>query len=392
MSERPSTLLSLPVRPSAARAVRRVLMTTPAEGPVWDASLELSRALGARGAEVTLACLGAPLSMAQWAEVRRVPGPRVEQSTWRLEGPGDVWEDVKAAGEWLLELEARLRPEAIHLNGYCHGALPWGRRPLVVGHECASAWWEAVRGEPGVERDVRYRWEVTRGLRAAGHVVASSSALLGALARHHGPLPSSSVIPLGRRAEDCPPAAAREPFVLTTGALWDEAANLEVLETVAPWLAWPVLVAGSLEHPDGGEVRARHLRSLGPLEPRALAGVMGRASIYALPARHEPSGLRVLEAALAGCALVLGDIPSLREHWEDAAVFVTPEDPDMLARALRHLVTEPVLCARMSTLARTRALEFTPERQADAYLGVYGYLERISGGVSPPRPQRARAT
>ncbi len=32
-----------------------------------------------------------------------------------------------------------------------------------------------------------------------------------------------------------------------------------------------------------------------------------------LPARYEPFGLSVLEAALSGCALVLGDIPSLRE-------------------------------------------------------------------------------
>ena len=392
MSERSPALLPLPVRPGAPGPVRRVLMTTPSEGAVWEASLGLSRALGSRGVEVTLACLGAPLPMARWAEAGQVPGLRVEQSTWRLEGPGDVWEDVKASGEWLLELEARLRPDAIHLNGYCHGALPWKRRPLVVGHECALARWEAVRGEPALERDVRYRWEVTRGLRAAGHVVAPSSSLLAALMRHHGPLPSASVIFPGRHPFDFPPAAAREPFVLATGALWDEAANLEVLEAVAPCLDWPVLVAGELEHPDGGEVRARYLRSLGPQAPRALAGLMGRASVFVLPARHEPSGSRVLEAALAGCALVLGDIPSLREQWEDAAVFVPPEDTDMLARALRRLVTEPVLCARMSTLARTRALEFTPERQADAYVRVYDYLERVAGGASPPQPQRARAT
>ena len=35
-----------------------------------------------------------------------------------------------------------------------------------------------------------------------------------------------------------------------------------------------------------------------------------------LPARYEPFGLSILEAALSGCALVLGDLPSLRELWD----------------------------------------------------------------------------
>ncbi|PTL84330.1 glycosyltransferase family 4 protein [Vitiosangium sp. GDMCC 1.1324] len=367
-------------------------MTTRTSGGMWAYARELSRALGRRGVAVTLATLGAPLTAAQWAEVRGLPGLSVEQSTWAAEGPGVAWEDLEAAGEWLLELEARVRPDAVHLNGSCHGALPWRRRPLVVAHECALSRWEAVQGEPAVESDVHYRWAVTRGLRAAGYVVAPTAALLASLARHYGPLPPSCVISHARHHEDFPPAPVREPFILATGRLWDEARNLEVLETVAPRLDWPVLVAGELQHPDGGEVRARYVRPLGRLSRGELAGYMGRASIYVMPSRYEPFGPSALEAALAGCALVLGDIPSLREVWDDAAVFVPPDDTDMLARALRRLVSEPVLCSRMSTLARTRALEFSPERMADAYLAVYAELDRESGVASPAQPQLARAT
>jgi glycogen synthase len=61
-----------------------------------------------------------------------------------------------------------------------------------------------------------------------------------------------------------------------------------------------------------------------------------RASIYALPARYEPFGLSALEAALSGCALILGDIPSLREVWLEAAPYVSPDDesaPKSFARA-----------------------------------------------------------
>ncbi|HSP81255.1 MAG TPA: glycosyltransferase family 4 protein, partial [Myxococcaceae bacterium] len=213
-----------------------------------------------------------------------------------------------------------------------------------------------------------------------------------ALREHYGLQAPARVIFNARRPDDFQPGPVREPVLLSAGSLWDEAKNVASLEVVAPRLDWPVLVAGESRHPEGGEVRPRCVRPLGRLPPRELSGYMGRASIYALPARYEPFGLSALEAALAGCALVLGDIPSLREVWEEAAVFVPPEDTDMLMRALRRLVTEPVLCSRMSTLARTRALEFSPERMADAYLAAYADLVHAPGEASLVPQQRARAT
>lgn len=357
-------------------------MSTHSSGGEWTWALELSRALGERGLTVTLATLGAPLTLAQWAEARDVPGLRVEQSVWRSEDMPDCWDDVTEAGAWLLELEARYLPDVVHLNGYCHGALPWKRKPLVVGHACPLA---RARCEP------RYLAEVTRGLRAAGHVVAPCHALLESLEFQAGPLSSTSVIPPARRHVDFSPAPLREPFLFTTGAPWDEARNLEVLEAVAPRLDWPVLVAGAREHPKGGLVRSRALHLLGELPRAALAERLGRASLFVLPSREEPSGLAALDAALAGCALVLGDIPSLREMWEDAAVFVPPDDTEMWGRALRRLVSEPVLRGRLSTLARTRALEFSPERMADAYVALYGRMGELSQRCPPSQPQLARA-
>ncbi|MFY0580984.1 glycosyltransferase [Cystobacter fuscus] len=170
------------------------------------------------------------------------------------------------------------------------------------------------------------------------------------------------------------------------GAPWDEARNLEMLEAVAPRLDWPMLVAGAREHPAGGLMRSRALHLLGELPRAALAERLGRASLFVLPSREEPSGPAALGAALAGCALVLSDIPSFKEMWEDAAVFVPPEDTEMWGRALRRLVSEPVLRGRMSTLARTRALEFSPERMADAYVALYGRMGEVSQRSAPSSP------
>lgn len=357
-------------------------MSADASGGEWASALELCRALGARGLSVTLATQGAPLLPSQWAEAGGVPGLRVEQGAWRSENAPDSWADVAAAGAWLLELEARYLPDVVHLHGYCHGALPWRRKPLVVAQACPRA---------RAARDPLYDAEVTRGLRAAGHVAVPSLALRESLELQAGPLPRTSLIPPARCHTGFPPAALREPFVFTQGAPWDEARNLEVLEAVAPRLDWPILVAGPLEHPAGGRVRSRTVHFLGDLPRSALADRLGRASLFVLPSREEPSGLAALDAALAGCALVLGDIPALREMWEDAAVFVSPEDPQMWTRALRRLLGDPVLRGRMSTLARTRALAFSPERMADAYLALYGRLGECSQRTPSSQPQLARA-
>ena len=116
------------------------------------------------------------------------------------------------------------------------------------------------------------------------------------------------------------------------------------------------------------------LIELGRLDPEALARWYARASIFVLPARYEPFGLSVLEAALAGCALVLGDIPSLREIWTDAAIFVPPDDRVKLRAALRMLIQDSALRDRFAQRARARASSLTSERMGQQYLQLYKTL------------------
>ncbi len=370
-------------RMAATPPVRRVLMTADTVGGVWTYALELCRALAVDGVEVALATMGAPLSPGQWASAREVPGLTIHESTYRLEWMDDPWEDVRAAGKWLLELEARLEPDLIHLNGYCHGDLPWRAPTLMVAHSCVLSWWEAVKGESAPDRYARYREEVTRGLRAAGCVVAPSAAMLADAERLYGPFRATRVIANARRAESFPPGP-KEDFVLAAGRLWDEAKNLAALEKIAPWLPFPVRVAGETHHPGGGDsARTCQVEPLGRLTSAQLAGWMSRAGVYALPARYEPFGLSILEAALAGCALVLGDIPSLREVWGDAALFVDPDDSQGLLAVLRDLMEHPAERERHAARARERALTFTPRRMAEAYLELYAALRA--------RPEEERA-
>ena len=104
---------------------------------------------------------------------------------------------------------------------------------------------------------------------------------------------------------------------------------------------------------------------------------MARASIYALPARYEPFGLSVLEAALSGCALVLGDIPSLRENWEERALFVSPDDHVALQYAIASLIDDFEMRVRLGAAARVRGLELGLERFAEGYRRVYEGLASV---------------
>ena len=69
--------------------------------------------------------------------------------------------------------------------------------------------------------------------------------------------------------------------------------------------------------------RSPHVAAARPARaaPRSRAG-SARCPIFVSAARYEPFGLAVLEAAQAGCALVLSDIPTFRELWDGAALFV----------------------------------------------------------------------
>jgi glycosyltransferase involved in cell wall biosynthesis len=370
----------------AETSVRHVMMTADPVGEVWTYALDLAASLAAMGVRTTLATMGEPMGAIQREEAARVPGIKLIESRFKLEWMEEPWAEVSTAGDWLLGLEERECPDVVHLNGYALAALGWHAPRLVVAHSCVLSWWKAVLGEQAPPKYQRYRQAVASGLSAADAVVAPTRAMLHSLREHYGSPSRGRMIPNGTTLERFAPAR-KEPFVLAAGRLWDEARNLSALATVAPHLPWPVYLAGSTEHPDGAGRRHEGVRMLGELESSALRGWMARASIFVLPARYEPFGLSVLDAALSGCALVLGDIPTLREIWQDNAVFVPPDDEHALRRAIERLAHNDSQRQALSAAARVRAESFGAERMGRRYLELYRELvaRRAGTGVTQNR-------
>lgn len=370
---------------------QRILMTTDTVGGVWTYSLELCRALGRHGVEIALATMGRRLDAAQASEAAALPNVQIHESTYRLEWQAEPWSDVDRAAEWLLALEQQVAPDTVHLNGYCHASLPFTAPVLVAGHSCVLSWWGAVKGVAAPPEWERYYQRVGWGLRAADLVVAPTGAMLRSLEELYGPFQYTRVLPNGRQPESFPPLP-KEPWVVSAGRLWDPAKNVETLARVAPRLSYEVLVAGDAESPDGNEALPANVRRLGRLSTSEMATLLGQAAIYALPARYEPFGLSVLEAALAGCALVIGDIETLRELWDGCALFVPPNDEEALAAALDGLIHDAVQRRRLVRKSRERALEFSPERMAEGYLQAYreAGAPRHRAVLPAPRPYQER--
>jgi glycosyltransferase involved in cell wall biosynthesis len=351
----------------------RLLMTTDAVGGVWTYALALAGALAPLGVKTALAVLGPGPGLAETAEASAIPNLELVETGLPLDWTAREAQEVREAGAALAELARRHEADLIQLNS---PALAAGTRfpaPVAgVCHSCVATWWAAVRGG-AMPEDFRWRTEANRqGLVACHALVAPSAAFADATARAYE-LPRPLTVHNGRRPAPFV-STARLRQVFTAGRLWDEGKNIAALDAAAALIDAPLRAAGPLEGPNGARVALTTAEALGPLPSAQVRGCLAQAPIFASTARYEPFGLAVLEAAQAGCALVLSDIPTFRELWHGAAVFVPADDPSAIASVLQALLDAPDRTAALGAAARTRAGHYTLDVMAERMLGVYGVL------------------
>ncbi len=346
----------------------KVLITTDAASGVWQYTAELARQLDRLGHDVAVASCGGAIDAHLRAELSELGRVALHEAE-----PGAAWSDDPAeearAVEWLDRLVQGIACDVVHFHTYGPAAYDWSVPTLLVAHTCALACWRAThRGEPGSEWQ-RYRDKVAAALARASVVIAPSRAFLAELRESHRAAAAvrASVIYNGIDPARWPPGGERERlFVLGVGSLADECKNLSSLAAVADELPYPVLIANA-----GTASKAGKAILLKRLSRARLAAYYRRALVFVHPARHEPFGLPVLEAALSGCALVLGDTPSLRELWEPVATFVDPDDTRALRDSIRELASRPEEYTEAGRRARHHALRYNAHTTALHYLGCY---------------------
>jgi glycosyltransferase involved in cell wall biosynthesis len=378
----------------------RVMLTADAVGGVWRQCMELAGGLTARGVRVLLATMGPHPRREQREEASALDGCELAVTDLPLDWTADCAETLHEASRRLAALAAlwgadsiqlhapamvggaRWQQEALTRRADAHRPLPrsgrgegdagWPAPVVAMAHSCVGTWWDAVRGG-ALPPDLAWRAEMTRvGLLNADVVVAPSQSFADELVAFYRLKRPVHVIPNGAQPIGMPRTPS--PHALTAGRLWDEGKNVATLNEAAALSGVTVRAAGPVRGPNGVSIAARHLTLLGNLGAMALAREYARAAVFVSVAQYEPFGLAVLEAAQAGCALLLADIPVFRELWSGAALFVDPSDPAGIAMALRGLIADPASCECRGELARRRALRFTADAMAAATWALHREL------------------
>ena len=350
-------------------------MTADAVGGVWQYALDLTRELKTLDWEVTLVTMGPEPDADQRRAADAIPNLELRVSNlpldWLEAGPAPV----ARAAEHVARIAQQASCDLVQLNMPTLAANGAFTEPVVaVTHGCVSTWWSGARNDPLAPQYHWHRRMMQQGLSRADAVVAPSASYAAMVADHYQLRQAPSVVRNGRDPACRPAPAAQQDYVLTAGRLWDRAKNIDTLDRVGGRLAVPFHAAGALTGPNGERPRIENLHLLGHLPADALARWRAPRPIFVSAARFEPFGLAVLEAAQAGCALILSDIPTFRELWDGAAIFVEPEDTETFQYMIETLIGDPPVRHALGEAAAARAGQYRPLSTARAMGALFDRL------------------
>ena len=348
-----------------------ILITIDAVGGVWRYAMDLAQGLLSSGYVFTFAGFGPPPNAAQVAEAEQLG--KLKWFDAPLDWTTSSEEQLDVIPGLLGSLVAEQDIDLVHLNLPSQACdLRLDVPVLVVSHSCVVTWFAAVR-QSAVPPDWQWQYRRNRaGFDVADAVVAPSQAHASMLRTSYGQIDGLGVVYNATRSAAMP--SHKEALVFAAGRWWDDGKNGALLDAAAAHAAWPVVMAGSVGGPNGQFRQMRYARQLGELPHSEVQQWMARAAVVASPSLYEPFGLAPLEAAQAGAALVLADIPTYRELWDGAALFASPHDEQAFAEALNLLASDDGLRHQYAASARERSERFTLQAQAGAMQSIYEHL------------------
>lgn len=343
----------------------KILISTDNLGESYTFSVDLATYLQNYGIDVVLAITGFSLTPQQKKDLQDFEYYFEEfKQEWMV----NPWNDIREAGKWLMRIKKTVRPDILHLNSFALGGLQWNLPLIITMHSCILSRSQAVYNKSAVTENAKYRRMSQRGLRNADVVTSSTRAMLSYADKMYGPLKKSMVIPKGRSSY-LYQTDVKEKYIFSTGQLWDDAKNLKLILKAAPEIGYPVYIAG-----DNNNLQINNLPKnvffTGKLPFPQLVDWLANAFIFLLPAKYEPFGYPFLEAAFSKCALVGGDIPTLREIWQDTMLYVSGKK--QLIKTVNGLMQDKELMYLYGQKAYEHAMEnYRVEKMARHYFDLY---------------------
>ena len=343
-----------------------LLLVSQGEGGVWRGGLELATALAGENVDVHVA-IPAPTTAGQRAAIARA-GARI--AAW----------DGRAAS--LPRLAREAGADLVHLPSPALAAEIQLPVPVVATlHSCPAVRWASIGEGPPPPAVAEEAAKIRAGIDRLDLLVTPTAAFAAAAAKVHGLSAPPATVHHGRAWREAPSAAPHD-FAFASSLAWDETRDLATLERAAARLAVPLYAAGAIRAADAQGLD--HVHPLGLLDHEEIDRRLGARPVFVSAARYEPFGMTVLEAAMAGCPLVLSDIPTHRELWDGVASFAPPGDDAAFARAISELVGDDFARAARGRAARERARNYTSTATASRMAALY---RRLAEARPMPDPE-----
>lgn len=177
------------------------------------------------------------------------------------------------------------------------------------------------------------------------------------------------------------PAPTDHPTIFFCGR-HEERKGLAVLLEAFQLLPDTVRLWVASDGPDGPRLRAqyandRRISWLGRISDAEKFGRLRGAAVFCAPSLHgESFGVVLIEAMAATTVVVASRLDGYRNVATDDvdALLVEPGDPVVLAAALRRVLDDGGLAARLGEAGRRRAQHFSMTSLAHAYVRIYEQL------------------
>jgi glycosyltransferase involved in cell wall biosynthesis len=341
-----------------------------------------------------------------------VPG-RLDQITGGYLFDRRIVEGLRARGRTVrvIELSARDR----NANGTVLADLADGTRTVVDGlalasladtvaaHACRLHLIAFVHGPLALETSLppaaaqRAAAREAELLSRVCGILCPSHATAAAVERYGVPQERIAVVTPGTANPSRPPKPRRFPVraLLCVANLVPRKGHELLVEALARTrdLDWSLSCVGSLDR-DPAMTRSvrrviraaglgRRITLVGECPPHSVARAYRAADAFVLPSFHEGYGMVYAEAMAHGLPVIATTAAAIPETVPpQAGLLVPPGDPAALARAIRRIITEPALAARLAAGSRTVGARLPNWPQATVtWESAFDHL----AGLGPPR-------
>lgn len=304
------------------------------------------------------------------------------------------------------------RPDLIHVQ---YNAPLFTHTPIVVTVHDVS-FLEHPEYFPAMRRS-QLRLTVARTVKRAARIITVSEFSRDAIL-HAYDVPASkiTVVPNAANPEfrvigrDRAQQFARDqlgfadPFILTVGDLQPRKNHIGLIAAFAkllgdqPHLKHHLVLTGQ-ETWFTPKVRsaaresgfASRIHFTGFLSDADLLRLYNACDCFVFPSFYEGFGLPILEAMACGRAVACSNTSAMPEVADGAGLLFDPYRIEEITRAMKDILRDGELHARMERLGLQRAAAFTWKKSARATLGVYKEIVESSRGARSQRVSRAGA-